>query len=59
MSDPVVEKPGFLKIAIDPPLSGFEDVKPRLLEMKAISQEGSGNQIPNFLRHSQFIPVPR
>ncbi|KAJ7915592.1 hypothetical protein B0H13DRAFT_1999572 [Mycena leptocephala] len=29
-------------VALDPPLSGYEDVKPRLLEMKAISQEGLG-----------------
>ncbi|KAJ6516850.1 hypothetical protein C8R47DRAFT_406702 [Mycena vitilis] len=29
-------------VAINPPLSGYEDVKPRLLEMKAISQEGLG-----------------
>lgn len=27
---------------LDPPLSGYEDVKPRLLEMKAIAQEGLG-----------------
>ncbi|KAJ6558279.1 hypothetical protein B0H19DRAFT_946226 [Mycena capillaripes] len=38
-------KNGSKKVAvvpIDPPLSGYEDVKPRLLEMKAISQEGLG-----------------
>ncbi|KAJ7689008.1 hypothetical protein B0H17DRAFT_937715 [Mycena rosella] len=29
-------------IALDPPLSGYDDVKPRLLEMKARSQEGLG-----------------
>ncbi|KAJ7640330.1 hypothetical protein DFH06DRAFT_626309 [Mycena polygramma] len=29
-------------VAINPPLSGYEDAKPRLLEMKAISQEGLG-----------------
>ncbi|KAJ3764978.1 hypothetical protein FB446DRAFT_834993 [Lentinula raphanica] len=29
-------------VAIDPPLSGYDDVKPRLLEMKAIAQEGLG-----------------
>ncbi|KAJ7102920.1 hypothetical protein C8R44DRAFT_859112 [Mycena epipterygia] len=29
-------------VTIDPPLAGYEDVKPRLLEMKAISQEGLG-----------------
>lgn len=29
-------------IPIDPPLRGYEDVKPRLLEMKALAQEGLG-----------------
>ncbi|KAJ7896273.1 hypothetical protein B0H14DRAFT_2678905 [Mycena olivaceomarginata] len=29
-------------VAINPPLNGYEDVKPRLLEMKALSQEGLG-----------------
>ncbi|KAF7328769.1 DUF2470 domain-containing protein [Mycena venus] len=29
-------------VTIDPPLKGYDDVKPRLLEMKAISQEGLG-----------------
>ncbi|KAJ6632458.1 hypothetical protein B0H10DRAFT_1938071 [Mycena sp. CBHHK59/15] len=29
-------------IPLDPPLSGYEDVKPRLLEMKAIAQESLG-----------------
>ncbi|KAJ7140055.1 hypothetical protein C8R43DRAFT_1018796 [Mycena crocata] len=29
-------------VRIDPPLAGYDDVKPRLLEMKAISQEGLG-----------------
>jgi len=29
-------------ISIDPPLNGYEDVKPRLLEMKALAQEGLG-----------------
>ncbi|KAJ6552064.1 hypothetical protein DFH09DRAFT_1366453 [Mycena vulgaris] len=29
-------------VVIDPPLAGYDDVKPRLLEMKAISQEGLG-----------------
>ncbi|KAJ7641610.1 hypothetical protein FB45DRAFT_900616 [Roridomyces roridus] len=31
-----------VRVAIDPPLAGYDDVKPRLLEMKAISQEGLG-----------------
>ncbi|KAJ7485069.1 hypothetical protein B0H11DRAFT_2157375 [Mycena galericulata] len=29
-------------VPIDPPLAGYNDVKPRLLEMKAVSQEGLG-----------------
>ncbi|KAF9444321.1 hypothetical protein P691DRAFT_807540 [Macrolepiota fuliginosa MF-IS2] len=29
-------------IPIEPPLKGYEDVKPRLLEMKALAQEGLG-----------------
>ncbi|KAJ7083989.1 hypothetical protein B0H15DRAFT_849664 [Mycena belliarum] len=29
-------------VAIDPPFAGYDDVKPRLLEMKALSQEGLG-----------------
>ncbi|KAJ7896247.1 hypothetical protein B0H14DRAFT_2495293, partial [Mycena olivaceomarginata] len=29
-------------VAINPPLKGYDDVKPRLLEMKALSQEGLG-----------------
>ena len=31
-----------VRVAIAPPLSGYEEVKPRLLEMKALSQEGLG-----------------
>jgi len=30
------------RVEISPPLSGYDDVKPRLLEMKAIAQEGLG-----------------
>ncbi|PBL02558.1 hypothetical protein ARMGADRAFT_1072014 [Armillaria gallica] len=29
-------------VVLDPPLKGYEDVKPRLLEMKALAQEGLG-----------------
>jgi hypothetical protein len=29
-------------IPIEPPLRGYDDVKPRLLEMKALAQEGLG-----------------
>ena len=31
-----------VRVALEPPLSGYEEVKPRLLEMKALSQEGLG-----------------
>jgi len=31
-----------VKVPIEPPLSGYDDVKPRLLEMKALAQEGLG-----------------
>ncbi|KAF9262174.1 hypothetical protein L218DRAFT_960571 [Marasmius fiardii PR-910] len=31
-----------VRVAIEPPLSGYDDVKPRLLEMKAFAQEGLG-----------------
>ncbi|KAK7049241.1 hypothetical protein VNI00_005842 [Paramarasmius palmivorus] len=31
-----------VRVPIEPPLSGYDDVKPRLLEMKAIAQEGLG-----------------
>jgi hypothetical protein len=29
-------------VPIEPPMKGYEDVKPRLLEMKAFAQEGLG-----------------
>ncbi|KAK7469262.1 hypothetical protein VKT23_003747 [Stygiomarasmius scandens] len=31
-----------VRVPIEPPLKGYDDVKPRLLEMKAIAQEGLG-----------------
>jgi hypothetical protein len=31
-----------VRVPIDPPMTGYDDVKPRLLEMKAIAQEGLG-----------------
>ncbi len=31
-----------VRVDIDPPLKDYNDVKPRLLEMKALSQEGLG-----------------
>lgn len=35
-------------VVLDPPLKGYEDVKPRLLEMKALAQEGLGMVCPTF-----------
>lgn len=38
-------------VTIQPPLKGYEDVKPRLLEMKALAQQGLGMvrlALPNF-----------
>ncbi|PPR04675.1 hypothetical protein CVT24_011892 [Panaeolus cyanescens] len=31
-----------VRVLIEPPLRGYDDVKPRLLEMKALAQEGLG-----------------
>ncbi|KAF9005145.1 hypothetical protein BDQ17DRAFT_1240532 [Cyathus striatus] len=31
-----------VRVPIEPPLNGYDDVKPRLLEMKALAQEGLG-----------------
>ncbi|KAF8966130.1 hypothetical protein BDZ97DRAFT_1658107 [Flammula alnicola] len=31
-----------VRVPIEPPMSGYDDVKPRLLEMKAFAQEGLG-----------------
>ena len=41
-------------VTIDPPLSGYEEVKPRLLAMKADAQEGLG-MVRSFLF---YIPKP-
>jgi hypothetical protein len=43
-----------VRVPIDPPLSGYEDVKPRLLEMKALAQEGLG-MVRYNLRHPLSI----
>lgn len=53
-------------IPIEPPLRGYEDVKPRLLEMKALAQEGLGMvrttssdcQIRKYSHSSQKIKAP-
>lgn len=31
-----------VRVLIEPPLKDYDDVKPRLLEMKALAQEGLG-----------------
>lgn len=31
-----------IRIKFDPPLSGYEEVKPRLLSMKAVAEEALG-----------------
>ncbi|KAG1750993.1 hypothetical protein EDD22DRAFT_850748 [Suillus occidentalis] len=35
-------QPDSIRVSFDPPLSGYEEVKPRLLNMKAEAQEGLG-----------------
>ena len=42
-------------VPIDPPLSGYDDVKPRLLEMKALAQEGLGMVRHNLLSSEYCI----
>ncbi|KAF8914604.1 hypothetical protein CPB85DRAFT_1297405 [Mucidula mucida] len=55
-----------VRVDIDPPLKDYNDVKPRLLEMKALSQEGLGMikaphittfQFPEFSAPIGFITV--
>jgi len=45
-------------VPIKPPLTSYEDVKPRLLEMKALAQEGLGMVSPLFLKF-YFAYVPQ
>jgi len=42
-----------VRVPIEPPLKGYEDVKPRLLEMKAFAQEGLGmvREVPTLVSH--------
>ncbi|KAJ3983769.1 hypothetical protein F5890DRAFT_146722 [Lentinula detonsa] len=56
-----------VRVAIDPPMTGYDDVKPRLLEMKALAQEGLGMiktpkitsfQFPNSALQVPFILYP-
>lgn len=46
-----------VRVAIDPPLRNYDDVKPRLLEMKAISQEGLGMVIVFLALASRHSPI--
>jgi len=41
-------------VPIKPPLTGYEEVKPRLLEMKALAQEGLGMVSALLLKISRF-----
>ncbi|XP_006456594.1 hypothetical protein AGABI2DRAFT_195662 [Agaricus bisporus var. bisporus H97] len=43
-------------VSIDPPLRGYEDVKPRLIEMKAIAQEGLGMVKAPRISTFEFTP---
>ncbi|KAF7329197.1 DUF2470 domain-containing protein [Mycena kentingensis (nom. inval.)] len=45
-------------VAIEPPLAGYDDVKPRLLEMKALAQEGLG-MIKTPVIHDFSFPLRR
>ena len=50
-------------MALEPPLSGYEEVKPRLLEMKALSQEGLGMvsrvEFSNMMEIDWYLPLLR
>jgi len=55
-----------VRVVLDPPLAGYDDVKPRLLEMKAIAQEGLGMikspvlpdfQFPRRVFTTTFLPL--
>lgn len=45
-----------ISVEFDPPLSGYEEVKPRLLQMKADAEEGLG--MVSFSRTAGHIPKP-
>ncbi|KAL0580228.1 hypothetical protein V5O48_001821 [Marasmius crinis-equi] len=45
-----------VRVVIDPPLSGYDDVKPRLLEMKAHAQEGLGMIKAPVISTYEFTP---
>ncbi|KAJ7140021.1 hypothetical protein C8R43DRAFT_601727 [Mycena crocata] len=55
-----------VRVVLDPPLSGYDDVKPRLLEMKALAQEGLGMIkspvfntfiFPRMVFTTTFVPI--
>ncbi|KAJ7773644.1 hypothetical protein DFH07DRAFT_878295 [Mycena maculata] len=55
-----------VRVILDPPLAGYEDVKPRLLEMKALAQEGlgmikspvlTGFYFPRTVFTTTFLPI--
>lgn len=45
-----------VRITIDPPLSGYAEVKSRLLSMKAEAQEGLG-MVSSCSFHSYFVLI--
>lgn len=44
-----------VRVAIEPPLKGYDDVKPRLLAMKAEAQEGLG-MVSQVYARDQLVP---
>ena len=48
-----------VRVPIEPPLSGYNDVKHRLLEMKAVAQEGLGMVRPNMIPVVESLIVVR
>ncbi|KAJ7582083.1 hypothetical protein C8J56DRAFT_865601 [Mycena floridula] len=45
-----------VQVVLEPPLSGYDDVKPRLLEMKSLAQEGLGMIKTPKLKGFTLIP---
>ncbi|PIL34671.1 hypothetical protein GSI_03451 [Ganoderma sinense ZZ0214-1] len=50
-----------VRVEFDPPLAGYEEVKPRLMEMKAVAEEQLGMvkapQVTSFVVHPHMFPV--
>ncbi|KAM5545705.1 hypothetical protein V8D89_000743 [Ganoderma adspersum] len=48
-----------VRVEFDPPLAGYEEVKPRLMEMKAVAEEQLGMvkapQVTSFVFHPQML----